>query len=256
AFRLAARLRETLAELRRTREERYRVEALHRTEMRSLQDRAAELKARKESLQARMASLREEIEKTKRAVADHQKETVRIQAVLAKARTAIDAAAKQLRDWITRSIPFRLSERLATLEAFLEKRDEGPPQDRVRRLHKILEYEIVLGSTSEAYRSRITLGENRIPRARCMRLGTVTIAFITEDGKTAGILAENRDGNPTWKTDLGFWERWALKRGLEILERRRPPVFIRFPMNFDALRPQAKSREGKSAEREKDGTGE
>ena len=109
-------------------------------------------------------------------------------------------------------------------------------------MQRILEYEISLGSTAEAYRARVSLGPERDPKARCMRLGLLTLGFVTENGDGSGILVRDGDGTFDWKTGLGFSERWGLKRGLEILERRRPPVFIRFPVHLGRI-----ERAGKEA---------
>ena len=40
--------------------------------------------------------------------------------------------------------------------------------------------------------------KRRIPRARGIRLGMVTIAFVTEDGKTIGILVGKGKGKYGW----------------------------------------------------------
>jgi hypothetical protein len=247
---LASRLIKTVAELRRVREERYRLEKRHASEARSLKDRLAELEARKRSLKGRTTALekRSGEEEEKAAVLHREAETIRSR--LKKAGDALKNAAVSLRNVIRDSIPFRRKERLASIDAVLGRLATESLPDRLRSLNAVLEYEIVLGSTSEAYRSRVGLGENRMPRARCLRLGMVGLAFITEDGKTTGILVGGEKGKFGWKTDLGFRDRWGIKRALEILEKRRPPVFIRFPVDFGRMErsgsasPRAPARKG------------
>jgi hypothetical protein len=208
---LAARLTRTVTELRRTREGRYRREKRHASEVRTLKDRVAELEARKGSLKAQTAALKKKSGEEEGKIASLRKEAEVIRSRLKRAGDALRAAAIRLRD-------------------------VEPLPDRLRSVNTVLEYEIALGSTSEAYRSRVSLGENRIPRARCFRLGMVALAFITEDGDATGILVEKEKGEFGWKTDLGFWDRWGVKRALEILEKRRPPVFTRFPMDLGRVK--------------------
>jgi len=238
---LASRLQRTLAELRRAREERYRLEARHRAEEKSLQARIGELQARGKAEQVRLDHTKKRIEETKRELEAKQSETARARSVLESAVKAIAKGAARLRFAILESIPFRKEERLDPLDAVLERPGNEPARDLARRFQQILEHELLLGSTSEAYRARVDLGENHRPLARCLRLGLVTLAFITEDGRTTGLFTLDRDGTGTWRTDLGFLERWGLKRGMEILERRRPPVFIRFPLDFARLRDRKKA---------------
>jgi chaperonin cofactor prefoldin len=233
---LASRLTQTVAELRRVREERYRLEKRHASDTRSLKHRVAELEARKQSLKAKTEALKKKAEDVKGQIASLNRETETIRSRLKKAGDALRDAAGRLRDAIRDSIPFRREERIASIDAVLGRLDSEPLPDRVRSVNAVLDYEIALGSTAEAYRARVDLGENRIPRARCVRLGMVSLAFITEDGETIGVLTGQADGKLAWKTDLGFWDRWAIKRALEILEKRRPPVFTPFPMDLGRVK--------------------
>lgn len=235
-FRLAAELERTLGQLRTVREERYREQARHDAEERSLRERASELEARTSAQEARVEELGARAEEEIAQGAAVEAETTAVRASLEGAARALEEGALNVRAWILDSLPFRKEARLAALTPILERADDDPLRDRVRRFQGVLEYEMVLGSTSEAYRDRVTLAADRVPRARCMRLGMVLLAFLSEEGDETGVLARPADGQRVWVTDLGFLERWGLKRGLEILERRRPPVFVRFPVDFGRIR--------------------
>ncbi|GEM_PF-2600584 len=227
--RLATRLRETVSRIRRTREDRYRLEARHEAERRSLEERIAELEAQEHALDVRARKLRGEVRARTSETAAVRQETEETRTLLEKVHGVLRDECKDLLTFIAASLPFRKKERIEAVRSFRQDRDSTLPE-KFRTLQAILEYETALGATSEAFRGRVTLGKERRPRARILRLGHATMAFITEDGKTSGILAGMRNRMPVWKTDLSFRERWDVKKAMEILERRRPPVFIRYPI--------------------------
>jgi hypothetical protein len=247
---LSSKLNLAVAELRRTRQERYRIQRRHDSVVRSLKDRLAELEARKSALTARAAAVDTEVAEAVKEVEGLKAESESIRSRLERAGSALSEWTKRLREVIESSIPFRLEPRLEALDTVHGKADEEALRDRLRNFVSVLDYEIALGSTSEAYRSRIIIDEDRMPRARCIRLGMVTLAFVTEDGRTTGILVATDGGGYRWKTDLAFWERWGVKRAMEILEKRRPPLFIRYPMDLGRIGPGPGSTASDSGEME------
>ncbi|MCU0724114.1 MAG: DUF3450 domain-containing protein [Planctomycetes bacterium] len=240
----AVQLEKSLAELRQTREERYRLEAAHRLEMRTLELRLAELEAGAKTLEPRTEALGRESAEAAKALEAARAELGLREAASREAGGALDRAAARLRGIVGDSIPFRVPERLRAVDEALASPSAAPaapgapaPEDpvaaRVRRFHLVLDAEIALGSSTEAYLDRVELGPDQRPRARCLRLGMIELAFLTEDGTRSGLLVWDSSASKyAWKTDLSFRERWGLKRGLEILERRRPPVFLDFPMDL------------------------
>ena len=242
-------LERALAELRSVRDDRHRLETGHEAEMRSLEIRLQELEAGNSALKSRLEILESANRGASAALSAAGMEISRREAAAREAAAALDLGAARLKDTVSASLPFRKSERLKAFdEAIAAQAPRAPAEDaaprsdalpsRMRRLQAVLDSEIALGSSSEAFLDRVELGPADKPRARCLRVGMVVMAFLTEDGGRSGLLVRDPgSGSFRWMTELSFRQRWGLKRGLEILERRRPPVFLDFPADLGLIGP-------------------
>lgn len=233
-----ARLRAVLKEIR---DGRQRFEADSKAGLRKIED----VRARRTELEFRLAAekrsasgLEAKCGELERKAAEILKSLDHKESLLARCRAETCDRAEKIRAGIREGVPFEIGDRSAPLAALL---DDGPADalDAARIVVRSLEYEISLGCTSSAFQGRIEIGAER-PRTRFMRIGLLYMAFVTENGEEAGVLAQVRNGADggrewAWKADFDYIERFSLKSAIEMAEKRKPPSIVRLPVDLSGV---------------------
>ena len=135
----------------------------------------------------------------------------------------IDALDK----FVSLDIPFLKSERterVSNLKSIMDRGDIST-SEKFRKVTEAYQIESDYGRTIEAYRSEVNF-EGETFNADFLRVGRVSLAFVTSNGDKAGY----------WKKSSGSWEESSasVKRstieGLKIALKQAPPTLITIPL--------------------------
>ena len=218
---LADELREAVRALR---EERAAAYARRRT-------RAAEIEAARapiRRLDSDVAELKLKEEEADKGLLDVQSELAQLKAAAAAEKAVgqalapeLDATAAFLKDFVRQGLPYRQNDRLARLG------DGGTPAERVSRAWAFAQEELRIARSGESYTADVALSGNRVKPARLFRTGHLLLGYVTEDGAESGL----------WKK--GGWtpdENPSIRQAVEMLDRRRPPGLLLFPVERRAAK--------------------
>ena len=135
----------------------------------------------------------------------------------------IDALDK----FVSLDIPFLKSERterVSNLKSIMDRGDIST-SEKFRKVTEAYQIESDYGRTIEAYRSEVNF-EGETFNADFLRVGRVSLAFVTSNGDKAGY----------WNKSSGSWEESSasVKRstieGLKIALKQAPPTLITIPL--------------------------
>ena len=135
----------------------------------------------------------------------------------------IDALDK----FVSLDIPFLKSERterVSNLKSIMDRGDIST-SEKFRKVPEAYQIESDYGRTIEAYRSEVNF-EGETFNADFLRVGRVSLAFVTSNGDKAGY----------WNKSSGSWEESSasVKRstieGLKIALKQAPPTLITIPL--------------------------
>lgn len=135
----------------------------------------------------------------------------------------IDALDK----FVSLDIPFLIEERtdrVSSLKTIMDRGDIST-SEKFRKVTEAYQIESDYGRTIEAYRSEVNF-EGEVFNADFLRVGRVSLAFVTSNGDKAGY----------WNKSTGSWEESSasVKRstidGLKIALKQAPPTLITIPL--------------------------
>ena len=135
----------------------------------------------------------------------------------------IDALDK----FVSLDIPFLIAERTERVQNLKTIMDRGDisTSEKFRKVTEAYQIESDYGRTIEAYRSEVSF-EGETFNADFLRVGRVSLAFVTSNGDKAGF----------WNKATGVWEESSasVKRstidGLKIALKQAPPTLITIPL--------------------------
>lgn len=178
-----------------------------RAPVRRLELEISELKLKEVEADKQLGEIQAELGQLKSAAAKD--------AELAKAvAPELDAAAAWFKDFVRKGIPYRHDDRLARLG------DGGTPPERAVRAWAFAQEELRVARSGEAWTADVALPDGRSKPARLFRAGHLLCGFVTEDGLDSGLW----DG--AWTPGPGEAPRHAV----DMLDHRRPPGFLLFPV--------------------------
>lgn len=179
-----------------------------RAPLRRLEGEIAELKAREAETGKGLEEARTELDQLRKAAAA-EAETA---ALLAP---ELESSFAWFRAFVEKGIPYRRDDRLLRLGG------PGSPPDRVGRAWSFAQEELRIARSGEAWSAEVALPGGRAKPARLFRTGHLLLGYVTEDGLESGLWYGG-----AWTPD----ENPAIRQAVEMLDRRRPPGLLLFPV--------------------------
>ncbi len=198
-------------------------------EIKELKGRLNELKQYKSDLEKKIGQLSRDCEVlgSRKNSLDHE--------LLSLTKALIDAT-RSFRSRIEKGFPYNKEIRSADF-LILEKDLEGERVEGLEGLNRfwdLIEHEISLGSESEIYPGDLPQEGVGVRGAKYLRLGMVSLTYISEDGKEVGLLCK-RDGDYVWVKDLNKALKGSIKEAQKVLEGRSPFRLVGFPIDLNLL---------------------
>ncbi len=226
---LAAKLKELSAKLRHQREQHERERRVYASrnelmleEIEALKRRKSGLKGRRETLEEEGQRLKEEGEELSAEAGSLRKERASIEKVIVEGSDALLAH-------IEGGMPFgkqRRCERVAELLGEAER-----PADALKLLWQLYVQEYRRAGEIELSAGTITLGKKVVFEGRILRLGAVGAVFLSDDVRTAAVLAGSPKGH-RWLRLSGRSEVSQVRRAFEIAGGRRAPEIVEMPLDI------------------------
>ncbi|UCD83750.1 MAG: DUF3450 family protein [Deltaproteobacteria bacterium] len=198
-------------------------------EIKEMKERQKELKQLKKELEDQISQLSRECEMLINKKDSLDEELIDLRKVL------VDFT-RSFRTQIEKGFPYNKEIRSADL-LILEKDLEGERVENlegINRLWDLIEHEISLGSESEVYPGDLPQEEIGVRGVRYLRLGMVSLAYVSEDGKEVGLLIK-KDGDYIWMKDLNKDLKDSIKETQHILEGRSAFRLVYFPIDLSLL---------------------
>ena len=135
----------------------------------------------------------------------------------------IDALDK----FVNLDLPFLMDERIQRVNNLKEIMDRGDisTSEKFRKVTEAYQIETDYGRTIEAYRDTINF-DGETFNADFLRIGRVSLAFVTSDGDKAGYWDKS---SGSWQESSGSVKRSTLD-GLKIALKQAPPSLITIPL--------------------------
>lgn len=151
-------------------------------------------------------------------------------------REDLDAQMRDMIAWIEKDFPYqrerRLSEwrdlRVANREAVI------PVEEVLVRLFGLVQASHDFAGNSEAYPGTYTSTSGATSEGFYIRLGAVTMAFSSTDGKTQAYLAKTADGYAWRDEDLTSETRSSIRSAVSVAQGREAPRLVPLPVEVAA----------------------
>ena len=135
----------------------------------------------------------------------------------------IDALDK----FVNLDLPFLMNERIQRVNSLKDIMDRGDisTSEKFRKVTEAYQIETDYGRTIEAYRDTINF-DGETFNADFLRIGRVSLAFVTSDGDKAGYWDKS---SGSWQESSGSVKRSTID-GLKIALKQAPPSLITIPL--------------------------
>jgi hypothetical protein len=152
--------------------------------------------------------------------------------------------AEELEQVVQNTLPWEKEKRLDRVRALRRDLESGnaSPEEGFSRLRAIYSDEIRFGDEVALVNGPINRNDGELINAKILRLGNQWMVYMDDEGTRYGVLVRSfEDGalQYTWKEDLNFEERQAVKLAIDVKGARKPPQLVRLPLSLAVQTNQA-----------------
>lgn len=139
---------------------------------------------------------------------------------------------------LAQSIPWDREQRIERIRALRRDLENGnaSPEEGLTRLQAIYTEEIRFGDEVAIISRPMVRNDGETVNARVLRIGNQWIVYTDEEEGKYGVLVRKRSTNGnmdySWKEDLTFEERAAVKLAIDVKLARKPPQMVRLPLSL------------------------
>ncbi len=145
-----------------------------------------------------------------------------------KVKSYMDSYKKSIKA----GFPYNQEERTTNISRLITDTEFASiaPEEIFNRYYNFLNRELLIGLDSEVYAK-----EN----IKYLRIGWIILAYSDDQGKEVGILTK-KNGKLEWKTDLDFAMRKAIRDSMKMVEGKKAPDLMDFPIPLSLIRESVK----------------
>ena len=193
-------------------------------EITQMRERLERMKKEEAELKLRVASLGREQEEIRNDVSRLQEKETEMRELLT--REALYHLSR-----VEAGIPYNREIRMSDF-SLLEKDLTGGRitlREGLERLFALLEQEMYLAGENELYLGTLPREKQGIREVRFLRLGLVSMAYMSSDGKEVGLLRREGDTR-SWNTRFSPSLRRAVRRAVLMLEGKEKFGLVQYPV--------------------------
>ncbi|HLU69830.1 MAG TPA: DUF3450 family protein [Fibrobacteria bacterium] len=239
----AATLSSVQRELDRVEREISREQELHKAERARAAEFEKQKNARLQALEeqirlteARIDSLRQRTEVERRRRTAQRSLAAQYVARQKAFRDDLDAEMKAMIAWIEKDFPYQRERRLAEWRELAIANSEAtiPVEEVLIRLFGLTQASLDFAANSEAYPGTYTTTGGETHEGYYIRLGAVTMAFSSTDGRQQAWLAKTPEGY-VWRDDgLSSDTRSSIRSAVSVAQGREAPRLVPLPVEVAA----------------------
>lgn len=139
-----------------------------------------------------------------------------------------------LQQHINRSLPWNSEQRLARVSALKNDLQTGTAsiEDGFARLRAIIDEEISFGDDIVLEERQVRRNNGTTLSARMMRVGALWMVYVDTPEENYGVLFRTKERTWSWREDLSFAEREAIRTAIRVKEAKRPPQLVLLPLSL------------------------
>ncbi|MBN2038971.1 MAG: DUF3450 family protein [Spirochaetes bacterium] len=147
-------------------------------------------------------------------------------------RNSIEKNMEKSRQSIRNNIPYNIEERNTNISKLISETEfeSITPEEIFNRYYNFLNRELATGMDSEVYSKG---------NIKYLRIGWILLCYSDDQGKEAGILVK-KNNKWEWKTDIDFSTRKAIRDSIKMVEGKKAPDLMEFPVPLSLLKETAK----------------
>ncbi|MBF0429955.1 MAG: DUF3450 family protein [Fibrobacteria bacterium] len=194
--------------------------------------------------QKEIADLKEKMEGLKQKIRQEKQKQSRyknsIGEVIAKEKAILEVLIEQcdiLEDEISKSIPWEKQQRIERVNVLRRdlKSASASHEEGLNRLNTLYAEEIKAGDEVALLQKSVTRNNGEIINASVLRIGNQWLVYADEESKYYGVLQRNKADeniNYSWREDLSFTEREAIRNALDVKMAKKPPTLVTLPLTL------------------------
>ena len=201
-----------------------------------------------DSLEAKIASAAKDVQGEKNHQSGQQLAVENAKAFRDGITKSMVGYCQTLEALVQTSLPWDLDTRLEHVRTLRRDLENGSSsaEEGLSRLRALYTEETRFGDEVQMINHPMVRTDGETVNARILRIGNQWMVYSDEDGTKFGVLVRKlgKDGKVayTWKEDLNFEERTAVKLGIDVKMARKPPQMVRMPLSLSI---QASTTEAK-----------
>ncbi len=149
-------------------------------------------------------------------------------------RANLDTEIKAMIAWVETDFPYQRDRRLSEWRELAEANREGTiaVEEVLVRLFGLTQASLDFAGNSEAYPGTYTTGKGQTSEGSYIRLGAVTMAFSSTDGKQQAYLAKTADGYVWRDEELSGDIRSAIRSAVNVAQGKEAPRLVPLPVEI------------------------
>jgi predicted RNase H-like nuclease (RuvC/YqgF family) len=191
-----------------------------------------------ESLDQKLAELSAEMRKEKGSISASQTRIENVNATRKALTAQVAAYCRKLESFIKTGLPWDTEARAERTSALCQDLENGnaSTEEGFSRLRAVYAEEIRFGDEVQISNRTITRNNGEAINASILRIGNQWIVYQDDAGLLFGVLNRKlgKDGSYeySWKEDLSFDERQAVRTAIDVKLSRKPPQMIKLPLSL------------------------
>lgn len=156
-------------------------------------------------------------------------------------RDSIKKHMEDSRQSVKDGLPYSIEERSENISKLISETEfeSITPEEIYNRYYNFLNRELATGMDSEVYSKG---------NIKYLRIGWILLCYSDDQGTEAGILVK-RKNKWEWKTDIDFSMRKAIRDSIKMVEGKKAPDLMEFPVPLSLFREGAQSLQTKGLKR-------
>ena len=191
-----------------------------------------------EQLNQKLSELSADMKKEKASIANSQIRVENINSTRKALSAQLLTHCRKLESFIKTGLPWDTEIRLERTSVLCQDLENGTAteEEGFARLRAIYTEEIRFGDEVQISSRAITRSNGEIINANVLRIGNQWIVYQDAAGLLYGVLNRKADKDGkyeyTWKENLSFEERQAVKTAIDVKLSRKPPQMVILPLSL------------------------
>jgi hypothetical protein len=214
-------------------EEAARFSQLKKNYARDLERRQSEIA----ELKSKMKEIQKKIQDEQRAQTGFQNRMDNTMAREKSLAAQLVRHCKILEEAVGHSLPWEKETRLERIRVLRRDLEAGnaEPEEGFNRLNALYTSEIASGDEVAIFDKPVTRNNGEVINASVLKIGNQWMVYVDEENRYYGILERAGEGDDikySWREELSFNEREAVRDALDVKFAKKPPKLVNLPLTL------------------------